>query len=829
MAFAGARVALEGVINEKGEHEMEELKKIGVALFVVQICLASFAEWIWSEDMQVGRTDDVVLSNVEGKGLNYSGVANTSITVSGKLSIKGGDPKYEQALTGDSPKISIGPEAGDNALFQVEKTTINNDKVELVIGENGGVGKMSLGITSWANSGVTVGSFEVSENAVSSMEVLDALAIGHNSSFCAKTVKNSNAKPMRISFTGSTEGNQYRGRLVAVHSGQLFEIPRGDIILSGTFYAPVFIFSQWSWGYGLVKSETASSATSGYIEFASTDGTKCDVVLDCCSDEVEKDSPGKGRMSFNTNKIRWKNKGNVYLASSSSGNWNWPGKNEVVCKTGGTAQTLVANALPYGKDTGALIVHGTMLDLKGFDQKVNSMVVQNAVCTGNKTSTGRITNDGGKASITVGEDGVDGVLSGDLEPIAGEIDFVKVDGGTLVLSNATIKTLVVNGGSVRPAPGTVSSVDSLSISNADLLLKCVGDGSITCGSITKGDNAEVFSAEFTAGNDTAIRFDDGGKWMCPSGVPFVSAAIPEGSNYIYHIQTTTSAYTQYEFIDESDVTYYGRIVTDSTVSHSWIKTYLPSFTTMTFRDYRIGPYAVFHQGNGWKTYSIRGKFTVIGDGSGVGVRMGTYNKNGTLQFENGVLSGDEDAVIESATDYQPEKTNGLVFVSAENYRGSVRFDNHATSEDTFFTLGDTGDSALHAVALGTNMQFRAYAATDRVCIGDLTFGNDTWFVPQGTAEGVFSCVTVTNVLTLGERPVRVDVSKVLYPAKSAIVQRYPVLKWPTEKAAGTYGKNTFVVNEVSPRRHEWKTWVEDGLTCFGVEIPAKGGLILLFR
>ena len=798
-------------------------KKLLIGFSVLGVAFAASAEWTWTKDLLVGPSETVLLST-SGEGYHYSGVPNSSMTVRGTLLLKGDSDsvKYNQAFEGTSPKISIGPEPGDNGLLQVTKAVINNDQVQVVVGENGGRGRIGFDQSSWPNSSINVKTFELSENAVTTEEVFDVLAIGHSSPFVVTTVKNGNVKPMRISFISKSEGNQYRGRLGARNQGSIFAIPKGDIILTGTRYAPIFLLSRWSWGYQLVKPETASSATGGFLEFASTDGSACDVLFDCCSDGVNANES----LTLNYNKIRWKNKGDVYFFSTFDGRWNWPGQNEIVCASGGRARLSVANALPYGKNTGAVIVHGTTLDLMGNGQKVNSVIVQSAAVFSGGTSVGKLANSGSKTTVTVGEGGVNGVLAGNLVPVSGEVEFVKVDGGTLVLSNATIKTLVVNGGSVRPAPGTVSTVESISVNGADLFLKCLGDGRIDCDDIVRGEGAAVFLAEFLNGDNSSISFENAANWKCPTGVSFVNATVPEASNYVYHIQAAT-AYTQFSFVERNDVTYYGRIVVDTKTSALWPTVYLPICTNMTFYDFRIGPYATLYNGNGGKTFSVRGKFTVYGDGFGNGVNIGVYYRNGIQQFEAGVLRGDEKAMIGSSS-YTPTYSNGLVFVTAENYRGSVWFKN-ATAEDTFFTLGDTGDSALKAVTLGTNMQFRAYAATDRVKIGDLTFKNDGQFMPQGTADGAFSCVTVTNVLTLGATPVRVGVTHVAYPAKQENLQRYPVLKWPTAKAAGAYSADDFIVAEPASRRHVWTTWTEGDMTCFGVEVPAKAGLMLLFR
>ena len=801
---------------------------LSFAAIMLAMPFSVLADWQWSEDLTVGPTDNILFSNT-GSGYNYSEKTNTSLTVRGKATYTGlkDTDKYMQCFSGTAPKFSLGPQPGDKALVEYAKLVLNNELVEMTIGENGGEGCMKPS-GSWANSSFNIKSLTLSSAAQTSESIFDALSIGHATTFVATTIKNDNVKPLRIKFTSSNEANQYRGHITARNTGKLFEIPKGDIILSGTSKAPAFIMSRYSWGYSLVKDATAASDTSGYLEFASTDGTACEVVLDCCGSSIESANPGRGHFIFNYNKIRWNNKGNVYLASCQDGVWAWLGKAMEKSVKGGLARLTVANALPYGPETGLLVVHGTMLDFNGNDQKVNGLVVRDAP-TSSGSSVGQIkTGDSGKVTVTVGAGGVDGTLAGNLLPVSGEIDFVKVDSGTLVLSNATIRTLVVTGGAVRPAAGTSSTIESLTLSNAELVLKGEGGGEISCGTLTKGENAVVFRAEFTAGDTGGISFENAANWTCPPGVDFVNATEPAAAEYCYCIRSTKSI-TNYDFVSRDDVTYYGHIKVCARNTTYWPSVYLTGKRVMTFHDFRIGPYALFYQGNGDKTYLIQGKFTVYGDGVS-GINMGAYYKRGILQFAEGVIRGDEKAVIASAGNYVPSYSNGMVFVTAENYRGTVRYDNRQTAADTYFTLGDTGDSSLKSVVLGTNMQFRAFAATDRVRIGDLTFKSETQFLPKSSAEGDFSCVTVTNALTLGSTPVRVKTSGVAaYPAKSDRLQRYPVLKWPTAKAAKTYTAADFDVDGIVPRSCHWTVWQEGDTSCFGLEVDEKKGMLVIYR
>ena len=225
-------------------------------------------------------------------------------------------------------------------------------------------------------------------------------------------------------------------------------------------------------------------------------------------------------------------------------------------------------------------------------------------------------------------------------------------------------------------------------------------------------------------------------------------------------------------------------------------------------------------------YTISGKVTVMGS---VGVGKDT-KAGGSISFAPGTLCGDESAVIGN-TSGNSQTNVGLIVKSAENYRGSINYVGAPTvaGHESYVTLGDTGTSSLKAVTLTSNMLFKAFAATDRTTVGDLTLDKNTALVPAGNGE-TMSCLTVTGTLQF-VTPLKIACSNVVYPEipEDAQEVRCAVLRWPKGAA---YGITDFVIDNTGAQgrrhSHRWKVWDDGEYTCFGVE-RQRTGIVLSVR
>lgn len=282
--------------------------------------------------------------------------------------------------------------------------------------------------------------FIVNKAARSDSTCLTALDFGENCSAIVTWFENDSPVDMKIRFSGA-------GSHISAWSygGVLFDattVTGGNIILEGSRDAPIEIRS---WPQGNKVQKLLEDASLHDLVFQGD----CDVRL-----VSERD-----RTSINVNhsRIRFRQSGDLVFLGAVNG--------------GCTSLVSVVDGLPSGSGVGLVRVQSNAgkpvhtLDLCGCSQKANGLVLEGG---------SRLLSTGGEAVLTFGEGDVDGVLGGVMDDVA--LSFVKVGTGDLLVTNATLSSLVVSNGTVTVDTGVLMCGTLQTVGPARIV--CVNGGKV---------------------------------------------------------------------------------------------------------------------------------------------------------------------------------------------------------------------------------------------------------------------------------------------------------------------------------------------------------------
>ena len=416
------------------------------------------AEW-QTGDLVVGRNDPVTLTE--------AGKSNTSLTLHGNYTVhlsSQGAYSVMDASAADAAKISIGPNSGDDATFSLRYANLNtpggigaaSTRADVIVGENGGNGRFFVGSdTAWRQSASAIRNFTLSENAVTSAETFDALAIGYAGSLVVDKIVNRNAKPLRVRFRNITTSQaDYPAALRSYWKNYdgIFDMANGDIIVEGTRAGdnsePIII---QHWGFDDNKCSIVNGTPKGKLYFEGI----CDLYFNAF---LTSSASTWATFHFGANaaNIVWNHSRNT-IFTSTQGLFNDVPRAAVHIEIDGD------NVLPCGPQTKYVVIRSpadlsklrSRLDLKGHSQKLNGLILENG---------SEVANEGGTATLTFGEGDTDGIFSGSIS--AASVACAKTGTGTLIMSNAMVSALSALGGTVRFAPGTANHVGVFAVTNA---------------------------------------------------------------------------------------------------------------------------------------------------------------------------------------------------------------------------------------------------------------------------------------------------------------------------------------------------------------------------
>lgn len=390
-------------------------------------------------DVQPYAENDLVIPVGNTVSLTESGKVNTSLDIHGGMTVeltKGARYdvyRFDTRNKAVATDISLGSKPGDAGVLSVTGGTFHGDynngvSARLKIGENGGGANARLTLTNV--SGNFFNSFILCENAWTEAESFSSLELCGTTIFETAGIVNDNTKPLVVTFDG--------GDLRCFWSGPFFKMSNGgDVILQGEGASPITISSRRE------NSSFMSDDSTGFVR-----------------------TRGDGDLVIMTSNGNAKNAKTMTL---NSPNVDWGHGGNTVFRYSGTCALGHENLLPYGPDTGAIVLEtGTAtgitpltLDLCGHAQKVNGLIMLNG---------SRIASTGGLAQLTFGTDDVDVSIAGVVDAPEGEVALLKVGDGCLTLADASLTNLRVDGGAlVVSGAVTVArlSLENVVVSYAD--------------------------------------------------------------------------------------------------------------------------------------------------------------------------------------------------------------------------------------------------------------------------------------------------------------------------------------------------------------------------
>lgn len=419
----------------------------------VAFCAAGMAvaDFVWSPDLVVARDESVVL------GPECIGRTNTSLTVHGNLTFNYGNrwkPSFVFTLgangqkTTDSPLIAVGPDAGDDATLELQRSEVNTFfdnghglTGNLEVGANGGNGRVHLHVSDSTGAGgakLMVRQVRLAAEARTEADVFDVVRLGADSELSMHKIRNDNAKPMRVTFENREGASTGSGLITLFVGGQVADLPvdGGDLIFAGAPAAPIR-FQTWSgWYYRFFGS---NDKPKGCVRFEGD----CDVVF----------GTGHHDVIFNKTNVVWNQTGNLVVTPDL--------KSALV----GKFVVEEADVLPCGPQTGNVVVRswpgaGTNLVMKlnQTSQNLNGLLLENGAALEAPAGT----------TLTFGTGDADGVLAGALTNET--VTCVKTGAGRLALSNATVRALSVTDGTLGLCAGTSNRVGTLAVTNVAVLL-----------------------------------------------------------------------------------------------------------------------------------------------------------------------------------------------------------------------------------------------------------------------------------------------------------------------------------------------------------------------
>ena len=454
---------------------------------------------------------DLVIPAGETLTVTELGRTNSSVTVHGTFMINlGGGNRDYTILTSPMTTATtshLAPDPGDAAVWKVGRSrvygyTSNAPRADLVIGDNGGGnGLFHLGCFDPVGNVTSVAWFRyitLSANAQTAADDFRPILLDSFATLMCQRLINANAKPLYVTFTnqwkvGEIYYKDVSGAMQAFWGASLFSprVPGGDIVLLGRPDAPVVIKGWSQQGFYLLDGTASNRKASVRFE------GDCEVMFNMA----------RSWCIFNATNVTYNHSRDTRFMFSSP--------------YGGYVRTLVADVLPWGPETGNLVVETVgdgstaekNLDLHGYSQKLNGLVVRGEA---------HLVNTNAPVTLTFGTGGTDGKLGGSVtnETIVCE----KVGAGTLALEAADVWSLTAtNGGTIAVASGS-NHVHSLTLANVKLSF-C--DGAIlTADEWHVGGGMVVSLDSSCATNVVYLSFPDAPLRYVKEGGNFVTYATP---------------------------------------------------------------------------------------------------------------------------------------------------------------------------------------------------------------------------------------------------------------------------------------------------------------
>ena len=368
--------------------------------------------------------------------LQTAGKSNTSLNIHGGMSVTLTSGNYTVVGEGGTTaRIDLGSQPGDAGVLAVQGGNFigqysNQAKTSFFIGDGGGGADACLALTNV--SAKFFHTFTLSAKAETLRDGFYPLILSGATVFEARNVTNGQSdKPMVVMFDGGDLRTFYNTPLADTTAG-------GDIILRSVNEKPITISSTRSDGTLKKLPETEKAGD------LKTDGA-CDLVV-MTSDG---NKTCTARLDFNSPHVEWGHTGDTIFRYS------------------GRSILSVDNILPYGPDTGRIVLETgskcaevpLTLDLNGTEQRMNGLLVRGGSIITNSSETS-------VAQLNFGTDDADALISGTVNAPEAQVKLVKTGDGRLLLFDATLDNLSVAGGTLVVS-GAVS-VAHLTLENVEV-------------------------------------------------------------------------------------------------------------------------------------------------------------------------------------------------------------------------------------------------------------------------------------------------------------------------------------------------------------------------
>jgi len=421
----------------------------------------------------------------------------TDVTVHGTLNVIGG---LFAVTNGSNTFVDLGPNAGDVGKMTVTNALLkeytNYARISVRIGKDGGGDQAKLKIyktpTNKGNS--YLGEFLLARNAATSADRFEPLEIGEDGWFMVSQVKNDNAKPLVIAFTGNN------ARLGKFWSGKIFLTSGGgDIVLKSVDGADINLYGYWGAGVTINFFDSDQNNRKGLLR---TEGTG-NVILNI-------EGTGKGSITcLNAANVAWGHSGDLIIGTEGYSNYS-------------IFQVTADDVLPYGAATGEVIVRSqtnktkepNIFDLCGTSQLINGLSGTNESVIMNTSPD--------EAVLVFGTGDTNGRIK-DICLTNSAIRCEKTGSGTLTLDGAVLNTLSAGSGAIHVA--SKSYVDTFAITNVAL-------------TFAGGDSSLLEVREWRIGPSVTLPMPDGAAtnsvFAFPA-VPGASAATKGGANFVTYM------------------------------------------------------------------------------------------------------------------------------------------------------------------------------------------------------------------------------------------------------------------------------------------------------
>ena len=445
---------------------------------------------------RAGETLEVPLGETAtfGETTNF-----TAVTVHGSLNVTAGDfavTNYNAGGSRVATYVDLGPDAGDLGEMVVSNATLreygNSTYMTVRIGNNGGGDRAKLRLYNTTYAYSYLKELLLSASAATDGDRFEAMEIGAGGDFLCNDVKNSNAKPLVISFTGSPSPGLRR-----FWNGDFFLMPGGDIILKSVDGNDIMLARQGNTTVTVNFFNASASNRNGMLK---TEGSG-DFVLNVQGGNLNP------MFCINYANVAWGHSGDFCIGSMAAYGW-------------GGLQVSADNVLPYGSGTGGVVLRSShdnytnFLDLYGTSQRVNSLETRRFCYVTNTSPT--------EAVLVFGTGGTDGSIK-NVCLTNSAIRCEKTGSGTLTLDGAALNALSAGSGTIHIA--SKSYVDTLAITNVAL-------------TFADGDSSLLEVREWRIDPSVPIPMPDGAATNSVFGFPAVpgaSAATKDGANFVTYM------------------------------------------------------------------------------------------------------------------------------------------------------------------------------------------------------------------------------------------------------------------------------------------------------